>query len=294
MSNIKQFFEQDTVKTKFAEMLGKRAPQFLTSVLQIATSNEMLKNADAISIYNAAAVAATLDLPLNNSLGFAYIVPYNAKQKDGSYKQVAQFQLGYKGFIQLAQRSGQFQTISAKAVYEGQIIDDDGFEGYAFNWKGKKSEKVIGYAAYFRLLNGFEKTLYMTVENIKGHGLKFSKTYGSEKTRKYSLWETDFESMAQKTVLKLLLSKFAPLSVEMQKAVITDQSVINDVETTDVTYIDNDEIAINKEHERMRLMLNECANVEALDALYEHLPEELYEAYLLKKEQLSEPKGGKK
>lgn len=288
MSNIKTFFEQDTVKAKFSEMLGKRAPQFLTSVLQIATSNELLKNADPISIYNAAAVAATLDLPLNNSLGFAYIVPYNSKQKDGTWKQVAQFQLGYKGFIQLAQRSGQFQTISAKPVYEGQIVDDDGFEGFAFNWKGKKSEKIVGYAAYFRLLNGFEKTLYMTVEQLKSHGLKFSKTFSNEKTRKSSLWENDFESMAQKTVLKLLLSKFAPLSVDMQKAVITDQSVINNADDiTDVTYVDNELPEINKELERVRLFIEQAKTVGELDAIYEQVPVDLDELFLAKKEQLS-------
>ncbi len=291
MSNIKQFFEQDTVKSKFTEMLGKRAPQFLTSVLQIATSNELLKNADPISIYNAAAVAASLDLPLNNNLGFAYIIPYNAKQKDGTWKTVAQFQIGYKGFIQLAQRSGQFQTISSKPIYEGQITDSDSFEGFEFNWKGKTSEKIIGYAAYFRLLNGFEKILYMSVEQLKSHGLKFSKTYSNEKTRKSSLWENDFESMAQKTVIKLLLSKFAPLSIEMQRAVITDQSVIHDVDDmSDVTYIDNETPVIDKKHERVRLFIEQAKTIDELDAIYEQVPEELDELFLTKKEQLTNGK----
>ncbi len=229
----KSLFERDDVKKKFQEMLGKRATSFITSVLQITTQNKLLAKADPMSIYQSAAVAATLDLPLNNSLGFAYIVPYNAKQEDGTYKQVAQFQLGYKGFIQLAQRSGQFKTISATPVYEGQLIEENPLTGYRFDFT-KKSEKIIGYAAFFHLLNGFEKTLYMTVEDLKKHGAKFSQTY----KKGFGLWKDDFDSMAIKTVIKLLLSKFAPLSVDMQRAVITDQSVINDAETQDVTYVD--------------------------------------------------------
>ena len=130
--SAKEFFAQDSVKNKFAEMLGKRAPQFITSVLQIAASN-LPANTEPLSIYNAAAVAATLDLPLNNSLGFAYIVAFNQRQSDGTYKPVAQFQLGYRGYIQLAQRSGQFLTINAKPVYEGQMIEDDSFEGFRFD-----------------------------------------------------------------------------------------------------------------------------------------------------------------
>jgi recombination protein RecT len=286
MSNLVQFFEQDKVKNKFAEMLGKRSQQFITSVLQIATSNEMLKNADPISVYNSAAVAATLDLPLNNSLGFAYIVPYNQKQKDGTWKQVAQFQLGYKGFIQLAQRSGQFLTISAKPVYEGQFVETDSFEGFSFNWKAKQSEKIVGYAAYFKLLNGFEKTLYMSVEQLQKHGLKFSKTYSNEKTRRSSLWENDFESMAQKTVLKLLLSKFAPLSIEMQKAVISDQAVINDAETEDITYVDNTDVVIDENLVRVRKMIETAKTENDLQQISEHVPAELDELFNAKLEEV--------
>lgn len=231
----KSLFARDDVKAKFQEMLGKRATSFITSALQIVASNDLLAKADPTSVYQSAAVAATLDLPLNNNLGFAYIVPYNQKQKDGSYKTVAQFQLGYKGFIQLAQRSGQFKTISATPVYEGQLIEQNPLTGFIFDWKQKKSEKIVGYAAYFHLLNGFEKTFYATVEELKAHGTKYSQTY----KKGYGLWKDDFDSMAIKTVLKLLLSKFAPLSVDMQRAVITDQAVINDAETQDVTYVDN-------------------------------------------------------
>lgn len=232
--DLKTFFSQENVKSKFQEMLGKKAAGFITSVLQVCNSNKDLAEADPMSVFNAAAVAATLDLPINNNLGFAYIIAYN--QKDGNdWKKVAQFQMGYKGFIQLAQRSGQFQTISAAPIYEGQLIEQNPLLGFKFDFTKKTSDKVIGYASYFRLINGFEKTLFMSAEDLNKHGVRFSKTYA----KGYGLWKEDFDSMALKTVIKLLLSKFAPLSIEMQKAVITDQAIINDVEATDVTYVDN-------------------------------------------------------
>lgn len=239
----KDFFAKDNVKAKFQELLGKRASSFITSVLQIVASNDLLAKADVQSIYQSAAVSATLDLPLNNNLGFAYIVPYKNKQKDGTYKDVAQFQMGYKGFIQLAQRSGQFKTISASPIYEGQLIAENPLTGFEFDFTKKESDKIIGYAAYFKLLNGFEKTLYMTKDELTKHGVRFSQTF----KKGFGLWKDDFDSMALKTVIKLLLSKFAPLSIEMQKAVITDQSVINNAEANDVQYVDNKEEYVDAE-----------------------------------------------
>jgi len=281
----KDFFARTDVRKKFEEMLGKRAPQFITSVLQIASSNSMLANADPISIYNSAAVAATLDLPLNNSLGFAYIVPYNVKQKDGSFKVQAQFQIGYKGFIQLAQRSGQFLTISSAPVYEGQLVEENPLTGFVFDFRTRKSETVIGYAAYFKLLNGFEKVFYMTVADLKKHGKKFSKTFDKDS----SLWKNDFEAMANKTVLKLLLAKFAPLSVEMQKAVITDQAIINDTTGEDVTHVDNLQLQepINKEDERIRLLIEDCKTVKDLNKLAKDVPDHMNDLYIAKMDQLT-------
>jgi recombination protein RecT len=259
----KSLFEKDEVKAKFADMLGKRSTAFITSVLQIVSSNELLKDADPTSIYQAAAVAATLDLPLNNNLGFAYIVPFNSRQKDGTYKQMAQFQLGYKGFIQLAQRSGQFKSIGATPIFEGQIKTNNPLTGIEFDFDAKKSDTVIGYASYFRLLNGFEKTFFMSTEDLKKHGVKYSQTF----KKGFGLWKDDFDAMAIKTVLKLLLSKYAPLSVEMQKAVITDQSVIKDSDTLDVDYTDNSDHVIDKEAERLVLMIQDAETLEELEAL---------------------------
>lgn len=274
---IKNYFEKDEIQNKFKEMLGKRATQFITSVIQISNSNDLLKKAEPTSLINAAITAATLDLPINQNLGFAYIIPYNEKQKDtGSYITKAQFQIGYKGFIQLAQRSGVFKTISATPIYEGQIISENPLTGFEFDFS-IKSEKIIGYAAYFELLNGFSKTLYMTTEQIKKHAGKYSQTF----KKGFGIWKDDFESMAIKTVLKLLIGKYAPLSVEMQKAVISDQSIINDTETMDVSYIDNSTQSIeevNDEKEKNRL-IEFINNAKTAKELTESIGSDILEKY---------------
>jgi recombination protein RecT len=183
---------------------------------------------------------------------------------------VAQFQLGYKGFIQLSQRSGQFQTLNATDVREGEIKEFNRLTGeITFEWSDDRMQKpVIGYVAYFKLLNGFEKSLYMTVEELKNHGDKYSKTF----KMKNGLWATDFNAMAMKTVTKLLLAKYAPLSVDMQRAVITDQSVIKDAETLDIDYVDNEEVEVDKEAERIRLMIEDATCIDDLNRLKEHVP----------------------
>lgn len=266
----KSLFERDDVKKKFQEMLGKRATSFMTSVLQIVAQTQLLAKADPVSIYQAAAVAATLDLPLNQNLGFAYIVPYRDKDKG----QVAQFQLGYKGFIQLAQRSGQFKSIYASPIFEGQIISENPLDGYEFDFT-KKSDKLVGYAAKFKLINGYEATLYMTVEQLKKHGTQYSQTF----KKGFGLWKDNFDAMASKTVIKLLLSKFAPLSVDMQKAVTMDQAVIHNAETEDVTYIDNEPVQVDKEAERVHLMIDDCTNIQELENLQPQLSSDALEEH---------------
>jgi recombination protein RecT len=246
----KTLFARDDVKAKFQELLGKRSTSFITSVLQIVASNDLLAKADPSSIYQSAAVAATLELPLNNQLGFAYIVPYNESfQVDGQWKKrvVAQFQIGYKGYKQLALRSGQFLTIHATDVREGEIIARDRLTGKIdFKWEEdeeiRNSLKIIGYVSYFELLNGFSQTFYMTVGKIHEHAKKYSQTFKNDKGR----WKDDFDGMSLKTVTKLNLSKNAPLSVEMQKALIADQAIIKDADTLDVTYADNDLSALGE------------------------------------------------
>ena len=234
---MKDFFQREDVVQKFQELLGKRASSYLTSVLSVVSQNSLLANADPKTVYMAALTSATLDLPINQNLGFAYIVPY----KNKNWIHEAQFQMGYKGFIQLALRSGQFLTISATPVYEGQLIEENPLTWFVFDWKAKKSEVVIGYASYFKLLNWFEKTLYMTRAEIERHANLYSAQF---KKSQSGLWKDKFDEMATKTVIKLLLSKFAPLSVEMQKAVIADQGVLQDENFDEVDYPDNDQWAI--------------------------------------------------
>jgi len=237
--NIQQLLQSDMVKGRLQEILGKRSSTFATAVIQIANSNDLLKKAEPTSILNAALLSTTLDLPLNNSLGFAYLVPFNNKQKDGTYRVEAQFQLGAKGIQQLAIRSGQYSELESKVVYEGQVVEDDSFIGYHFDWKAKSSDKVIGYASYFKLLSGFSTTFYMTLAEIEEHAKKYSQTY----KKGFGNWKDDFDKMARKTVMKLLLnSGKAPLSIEMRNAINADQSVVKNYdgeETIDVDYVDN-------------------------------------------------------
>lgn len=251
MSNLatKDFFAQDSVKNKFKELMGKRSAQFITSVLQVVSQNDLLSKADPISVFNAAATAATLNLPINQNLGFAYIVPYKGK---------AQFQMGYKGFIQLAQRSGLFQKISDAPIYKGQLKSENPLSGYEFDFTVRPDGQPIGYAAYFKLMNGFEATLYMTMEDVQRHAKRYSKTFSS------GPWQTDFDAMARKTVLKLLLTKYAPLSIEMQQAIKVDQAIINDSDGNNVTYIDNEAETIDPVKDRLIRMIEAAESVDVL------------------------------
>lgn len=238
--SIKAYVSDAKIRQKFEEVLGKKTQGFLASVMQVANQPQ-LKGAVPATVINAAMMAATLDLPINNNLGFAYIVPYKRKLKDAQGKWSesleAQFQMGYKGFIQLAQRSGQFARIAATPVFEGQLISANPLLGYEFDWTVPNQGEAIGYVAFFKLLNGFTAELYMSTADVKKHAGKYSQSfkYGS------GVWKDNFESMALKTVTKLLLSKQAPLSIEMQTAQLADQAIVRDVETNNFEYIDHDE-----------------------------------------------------
>ncbi|WP_180162921.1 recombinase RecT [Acinetobacter sp. YH12069] len=238
--SIKAYVSDSKIRQKFEEVLGKKTQGFLASVMQVANQPQ-LKGAVPATVVNAAMMAATLDLPINNNLGFAYIVPYKRKFKDAQGKWSesleAQFQMGYKGFIQLAQRSGQFARIAATPVFEGQLISANPLLGYEFDWTVPNQGEAIGYVAFFKLLNGFTAELYMSTTDVKKHAGKYSQSfkYGS------GVWKDNFEAMALKTVTKLLLSKQAPLSIEMQTAQLADQAIVRDVETNDFDYIDHNE-----------------------------------------------------
>nr|DAS74472.1 MAG TPA: RecT protein [Caudoviricetes sp.] len=231
---LRELFNNPIIKTKIEQLVGKNSATFATSVMQIANSNAMLRTADPTSIFNAACMAATLNLPLQNGLGFAYIVPFkNNKER----KVEAQFQIGYKGFIQLAQRSGQFKRLVALPVYKNQLLKKDFINGFEFDWEQEpeKDENPIGYYAYFKLVNDFSAELYMSHDDIVKHAQRYSQTF----KKGFGVWHDNFEAMALKTVMKLLLSKQAPLSVEMQQAVLADQAVVKDAENQEFNYADN-------------------------------------------------------
>lgn len=207
---IEDWVESENIKQKFQEVLDKGAGAFVTSILSLVKSTPQLAAADPKTVISAAMTAATLKLPINPNLGFAYIIPYGKE---------AQFQMGYKGYIQLAMRTGQYKTINASVVYEGQIEEVDFVTGEIIRGK-KKSDKVVGYVAYFELINGFSKMVYMSHEDMMHHALTYSQAYKYDKKngKKSSVWSTNFEAMGLKTVLKQLISKYGIMSIDMQGA----------------------------------------------------------------------------
>lgn len=245
VAGIKQLLDMDVYKKRINEIMGKKAAPFMASIVNVSNLPS-LKDSDPNSIISSAIVAATLDLPIDQNLGFAYIVPYNTKEG-----KKAQFQMGYRGYIQLAMSTGQYKTINAIEIYKGEIKRVNRLTGeIEFNDDEDLIDRdtVVGYMAYFKLLNGFEKTLYMTKEEMERHAKKYSQSYSSQKkwVVDSSLWSTDFDGMAIKTVIKRLLSKYGILSVEMQNAISNDQAVMNNEGKPE--YVDNEvkeEIAQN-------------------------------------------------
>lgn len=241
--SLEGMLNTDAVKKRFNEILGKNGPGFISSIVSVTSGSTQLKDVSRTnprSIIAAAVVAATLELPINNNLGFAYIVPY---------KGVAQFQMGYKGFIQLAVRTGQYETIHASEVYEDELQEWNPLTGEfkttpTNTWRHRddnRREKIVGYVAFFRLTNGFWKYLYMSKEKVAAHGKRYSQSYSSEKSR----WKQDFDAMGLKTVMKLLLSKYGLLSVQMRLALQSDQAIVHEKALEkgesgfDFTYEDN-------------------------------------------------------
>jgi recombination protein RecT len=237
LQRVKGLLSNDAVKQKFQEVLKDKAASFIASITSLVTSTQNFEGVDPNTIMQSAMIAATLDLPINSNLGFAYIVPYSGR---------ATFQLGWKGLVQLALRTGQYRLLNAVEVYEGELISRNKITGEIILDQTKRtSEVVIGYVSFFRLINGFEKTLFMSADEMEKHAKKYSQTYKSTKkwVVEQSKWTTDFNSMALKTVLKLILSRFGILSVELQKAIQADQAVISETKDGEIQYeyVDNTE-----------------------------------------------------
>ncbi len=215
-NSVKGLMDSPAVKKRFEEVLCERAPQYMSSIVNLVNSDTNLKKCEPMSVIASCMVAATMDLPVDKNLGYAWVVPYGTK---------AQFQMGYKGYIQLALRTGQYKAINVVEIREGELISWNPLsEEVEIDFTQRKSDKVIGYAGYFKLLNGFEKTVYWSKEEVESHAKKFSKTYSF----KNGVWQTDFDSMAKKTVLRNLLSKWGILSIEMQKAYSADNNAVKD------------------------------------------------------------------
>lgn len=260
-----QLLESPAIKQRIEEVLGERKTQFITSALSLFNSNNQLQNCEPASIFNACLTATSLGLPINNNLGFAYIIPYGKE---------AQFQIGYKGFRQLAINSNQYKALEVKEVFEGQFIEDDSFLGYHFDWKAKTSDKIIGYASYFKLLNGFDSIYYLSFAEVEKHAKKYSQTY----KKGFGNWKDEFDKMAKKTVVKLHLnSGFAPLSIEMQKAQEVDQAIITDngYKYADNEPMDLDELNQNEEDKRTIDFLNNCETLEEFNELKNSVPDDV-------------------
>lgn len=212
-----------SIQERFNKMLGDKTAGFMSSLLSVVNNSSYLKGVNPRTILACAATAASLDLPINPSLGQAYLVPY---------KGACQFQLGYKGVIQLFLRSGQAKALTMTPVYEGELKHWNRFTE-EIEFGEKESDVVVGYYAMFELTNGFRKAIYCTRDEVIAHAKKFSKAYNS------GPWQSDFDAMACKTVLLRILKTYAPLSIEMQKAFqaeeeINSMDINGDTETVDI------------------------------------------------------------
>lgn len=237
---LKSLLATEAIRKQMKSLLGDKAGHFMMAIVGVVEGTPQLQDCEPQSIINSAIASATLDLPIEKNLGYAYIVPYKDK---------AQFQMGYKGYIQLALRSGQYKYINSIEIKEGELENYNLLTG-EFNFKfiedinQRLEAKTIGYASYIEFTNGFRNTLYMTKEQVLDHAEKYSQSYGTDLKKGYSSsnWSKNFDAMALKTVLKLNLSKFGALSVSVQKALQIDGSSIKSISeegTINVEYVDN-------------------------------------------------------
>jgi len=233
---LKSYLGMDDTKQRFVDILGKNANAYMATIVNIMANSSALTKCDAASVMNSALIGATLDLPIDPNLGFAAIVPYGDK---------AQFQMQYKGFIQLAIRTGQYESMNVSEVYEDEIKEYNPITGeIIFNDFSETTMRqsgsdigIVGYYAWFKLVTGFMKPLYMTIAQLEKHGKKYSQTY----KKGYGNWVDQKDAMMRKTVIKLLISKWGIMSVQIQKALTFDQSIVKDNNgELEAEYIDNE------------------------------------------------------
>jgi recombination protein RecT len=256
--STKSLFGQKSIQERFEKLLGKKSQGFISSVLQVVNGNKLLTAADPQTVLNAAATAAALDLPINPNLGFAWIVPYKGS---------AQFQMGWKGFVQLALRTNQYQNINTTEVYENQFKSFNRLtEELDANFDVPGEGEIVGYAGYLKLKSGFSKTTYWSKEEVVAHAKKYSQAYGKGSM---SPWndKDQFHSMAKKTVLKNLISKWGIMSIEMQTAQLADQSV--QTEEGQFEYVDNTKVidteVVDEEYKRIEGFIDSADSIEKLE-----------------------------
>ena len=210
VDRLKKIINSDSVNEQFRNALQDNAPLFIASLIDIYASDNTLQKCEPKTVVMEALKAATLKLPINRNLGFAYIVPYKGK---------ATMQVGYKGYLQLAQRTGQYKYINADAVYEGELKKTDKLTGEIDLSGEAVSDKLIGFFAHMETISGFRKTVYWSADKVTAHAKRYSQSFNSS----FSPWQSNFESMALKTVLKALLSKYGIMSIDMVSAISEDQ-----------------------------------------------------------------------
>jgi len=214
IDRLKKALSTGSVQAQFQNALDKNANLFVASLIDLYASDTYLQKCEPKTVIMEALKAATLKLGINKSLGYAYIVPY--KDKSGKFNPT--MQIGYKGYIQLAQRTGQYRRLNADCVYEGEAVEVDRVTGDVLIYGDPTSETVVGYFAYMETITGFQKTIFWTRKQVETHAKRFSKSYSLAS----SAWKTDFDAMAIKTVIRSLLSKYGVMSVEMAGAIDTD------------------------------------------------------------------------
>lgn len=231
--------QSDAIQKLINNTLGepKKAQKFVTAISSAVATNPALQECDSYSIINSALLGETLQLSPSPQLGHYYMVPFNNKDVG----KVATFQLGYKGYLQLAIRSGQYKKINVLAIKEGELIHYDPLnEDLEVNLiqdeLTREKSKTIGYYAMFELVNGFRKTMYWSKEKMEAHAIKYSKGYQAKKG--YTFWEKDFDGMAYKTMLRQLISKWGIMSIELQTAFESDYTMKD--KDGNVQYVDND------------------------------------------------------
>lgn len=206
---MRNILDNANTKRLLQDSLKENAGAFSASVLDLYNSDTYLQKCDPRQVFGECLKAVSLKLPISKQLGFAYVIPYKKNGID-----VPQFQLGYKGMIQLCMRTGEYKYINADVVYEGEYRGADRLTGHVDLNGERISDTIIGYFAYIETLNGFKKAVYWSKEKVIDHAKKFSKSYNSQN----SVWKSNFDAMAIKTVLRNLLSKYGVMSVEMANA----------------------------------------------------------------------------